>query len=133
MQVFDLDHRPVRLPDADKSFPRVLSLTGDESQVFVQLDISPDLDWFRGHFPDQPVLPGVVQLHWAVLVAQACYDLTAAPKEIKRLKFKNIVTPPQLLELTVSLQGSDEVQFDFSHSGARFSEGRLIFTASPAC
>ena len=133
MQVFDLEQRPVSLPDADKSFPRVLSLTGDESQVLLQLEISPDLDWFRGHFPDQPVLPGVVQLHWAVLVAQACYNLADTPKEIKRLKFKNIVTPPQTLQLTVSLRGSYEIQFDFSNSGATFSEGRLIFTASPEC
>jgi 3-hydroxymyristoyl/3-hydroxydecanoyl-(acyl carrier protein) dehydratase len=133
MQEFDLDRRSVSLPDADQSFPRVLSLTGDETHICARLDISPNLGWFRGHFPDQPVLPGVVQLHWAVLFAQACFGFTAVPTEIKRLKFKKIVMPPQELELTVSKHGSGEVQFEFSSPDATNSEGRLVFGGALPC
>ena len=133
MQEFDLDCRLVSLPDADQSFPRVLSLAGDEAYICVRLNISPDLHWFRGHFPDQAVLPGVIQLHWAVLIAQACFGFSSVPAEIKRLKFKKIVTPPAELELTVSRHGPAAVQFEFSSSDAKNSEGRLFFDEKPAC
>jgi len=133
MQEFDLDTRLVSLPDADDSFPRVLSVTADSGCVRVKLDISPDLAWFRGHFPGQPVLPGVVQLHWAVIVARAIFELSGTPREIKRLKFKKVVTPPQVLQLSVSRQASNEVQFEFRAHDAQNSLGRLVFAESATC
>jgi len=127
MQEFDLDRRVVGLPDADDSFPRVRSVEADSGYLRVKLDISSDLSWFRGHFPNQPVLPGVVQLHWAVLVAQACFDVSGVPAEIKRLKFKKVFTPPQDLELTVHRHSANEIQFQFCGQGEDYSEGRLVF------
>ena len=94
--------------------------------------MSTELDWFRCHFPGQPVLPGVVQLHWAVLVATACFDVSGVPTEIKRLKFKKVFTPPQSLELTLQMRGSSETQFRFSHADDQYSEGRLVFVSDAA-
>jgi 3-hydroxymyristoyl/3-hydroxydecanoyl-(acyl carrier protein) dehydratase len=133
MQDFDLNTRLVSLPDASASFPRVVSVL-DESPCFrLRLDISPDLFWFRGHFPDMPVLPGVVQLHWAVIVASAIFEFSDSPLEIKRLKFKNVVVPPQVLELSVSMQASNEVQFEFCSLDVQHSQGRLVFAENAAC
>jgi 3-hydroxymyristoyl/3-hydroxydecanoyl-(acyl carrier protein) dehydratase len=133
MQEFDLDTRPVRLPDPDHGFPRILSVADDAANIRLCLDISHDLSWFRGHFPGQPVLPGVIQLHWAVIVACACFDFAEAPTAIKRLKFKKIITPPQVVDLSVSVQRANEVQFGFFSSGAQYSEGRLVFPESKTC
>ena len=114
-------------------WPEILSAQIDVESATIKLKISSGLHWFNGHFPDQPVLPGVVQLHWAVLFAQACFGFTAVPTEIKRLKFKKIVMPPQELELTVSKHGSGEVQFEFSSPDATNSEGRLVFGGALPC
>ena len=133
MQEIDLDSRLVSLPDADQNFHEVLSYTGDDSHVCLSLNISADLGWFRGHFPDQPVLPGVIQLHWAVLVAQAYFGMAGVPTEVKRLKYKSIVTPPQILDLTVSTRAAGEIQFNFGDAEAKYSEGRLVFTEDPEC
>lgn len=132
MQEFDLQDRVLGLPDADGSFPHVRSVTADAEGVCVTLDVTSDLNWFRGHFPGQPVLPGVVQLHWAVLVATACLDLAGVPTEIKRLKFKKVFTPPQDLELTLRLCGVAEAQFQFRYEGEEYSEGRLVFPVDAA-
>lgn len=131
MQEFEFDSQLISLPDADQHFPTVLSLVGDGSRACLSLDIGADLAWFRGHFPDQPVLPGVIQLHWAVLVGQTCFGITGVPTEVKRLKYKNIVTPPQILELVVSSHAAGEIQFDFSNNEVRYSEGRLVFERNP--
>ncbi|MDH3613130.1 MAG: hypothetical protein OEU90_10975 [Gammaproteobacteria bacterium] len=133
MQELDLDTRLVSLPDADSNFPRVLSATADSGCVRVKLDISPDLTWFRGHFPDQPVLPGVIQLHWAVIVSRAFFEFSGSPRELKRLKFKKIVTPPRVLELSLRWHASNEVQFEFCGPDAQYSLGRLVFPEGASC
>ena len=133
MQVLDLDSRSISLPDANESFPRVLTATVDQPKVCFGLEISQDLSWFRGHFPDMPILPGVVQLHWAVIVARAVFEFPDLPLEFKRLKFKNVVIPPKVLELSVSAQTPNEVQFDLHSPDEQYSLGRLVFASSTTC
>jgi 3-hydroxymyristoyl/3-hydroxydecanoyl-(acyl carrier protein) dehydratase len=80
-----------------------------------------------------PILPGVVQLHWAVIVARAVFDFPDSPLEVKRLKFKNVVIPPKELELSVAVQSPNEVQFNFHRSDEQYSLGRLVFASSTTC
>jgi len=125
MQVLDLDARSISLPDANENFPGF--------KVCFGLGISEDLSWFRGHFPDMPILPGVVQLHWAVVVARAVFEFPDSPLEVKRLKFKNVVIPPMELELSVCVHEPNEVQFEFHSSDEKYSLGRLVFASSATC
>jgi 3-hydroxymyristoyl/3-hydroxydecanoyl-(acyl carrier protein) dehydratase len=80
-----------------------------------------------------PVLPGVVQLHWAVVVARAVFEFPDSPLEVKRLKFKNVVIPPKELELSVCVHKPNEVQFEFHSSDEKYSLGRLVFASSATC
>ena len=119
-----------RLPAPGGGFPRVLSIRDEAPATRLSLDIAGDLSWFQGHFPGQPVLPGIVQLHVAVLVCRALYGFDDAPQEVKRLKFKNVVIPPRTLELLVVRKGEHEAQFRFSGDGEENSEGRIVFPES---
>lgn len=107
--------------------PAVLSRDGDDKNLRLRLEIREDLDWFRGHFPDLPVLPGVVQLHWAVQFAREHFGLEGNPLDIQRLKFKSVVTPPVVVDLELTRTGTDAVRFGFSGAGRQYSEGRLNF------
>ncbi len=70
--------------------------------------------FFQGHFPENPIMPGVLMLE---ALAQACAilsDLSRTPKEgykflyffasIDNAKFKHVVTPGDQLRLEVKLQ-----------------------------
>lgn len=103
---------------------RVVSNDG----LAVRLSVAEDHECFRGHFPGFPVLPGVVQLHWAVEFARTHFGIPGAVADIKRLKFKNIVSPPAVVELELTRTGEGEVRFVFFDSGAIFSQGRLGFS-----
>ncbi len=107
--------------------PRVLSLVSAPQETSIGLGVPADLDWFRGHFPGKPVLPGIVQVHWAVLACRALYGLPGGPREIKRLKFKRMVAPPAEIELALARVGEHAAQFRFSTRGEQTSGGTIVF------
>lgn len=118
------------LPSPAEGFPRVLSIGAEPPHTRIELDVPEDLCWFSGHFPGQPVLPGIVQLHWATLVCRLLYGFEGVPREVKRLKFKKLVIPPTALELVVSQQGEQAAVFRFSSLGDVNSEGKILFAES---
>ena len=117
-----------RLRGLYDGFPDVASVSVGEDAIHIVLDVSPELSWFAGHFPGQPVLPGIVQTHWAVLVSRTLFGFDEAPPDIKRLKFKNIIVPPRTVTLTLARHGENEVQFRFASSDEDNSEGRIVFS-----
>lgn len=113
--------------ETKNGLPRVLSVLDDVPDRHLLLDISPGLGWFRGHFPGRPVLPGIVQVHWAVLVSAAYFDFHQVPAVINRLKFKNVIVPPSVVELSVARSTKGEISFGYTGAGKQYSEGRLVF------
>lgn len=108
--------------------PKVLGITIESQVTNIQLDVADGLSWFRGHFPGQPVLPGIVQVHWAVQACQILYGFTRPPMEIRRLKFKRVITPPRPVNLRLIRQDGYGVQFVFASRNDEHSEGKLIFS-----
>lgn len=108
-------------------FPRVLSVVGETSEFQLQLDVTADLDGFRGHFPGNPVLAGIVQLHWAARFSSELFEYRKVPLEIKQLKFKNIVKPPARLTLTLRQWAGSQVQFEFNSPQQNHSSGLILF------
>lgn len=108
-------------------FPQILARVEEGDIRRFELEISDELIWFRGHFPDYPILPGVVQLRWAVELSQECFGWQSGPREVMRLKFKSIIVPPVAVELVLTRLGPMEAQFGYTGQGQEYSEGRLIF------
>ena len=46
--------------------PQVLSSTASGDRATYRIRVPPALEHLRGHFPGFPILPGIVQLDWAV-------------------------------------------------------------------
>jgi 3-hydroxymyristoyl/3-hydroxydecanoyl-(acyl carrier protein) dehydratase len=67
-----ISNRPEKtLPHRDPFLwvSRLMERSEDGSQGVVEFDVDEKLDLFRGHFPDRPIFPGVLQLEAG---AQAC-------------------------------------------------------------
>jgi 3-hydroxymyristoyl/3-hydroxydecanoyl-(acyl carrier protein) dehydratase len=117
-------------PDLGPGFAQVLDIEQSPDRLVARLAVPANLDWFRGHFPGEPVLPGIIQTHWAAQFARAAFDYAGQPQRIKRLKFKQVVVPPQELAFVLTRTAAGEVQFAYSSAAGQHSEGRLVF--SPA-
>ena len=105
----------------------IVAREADADSLRVSLDIREELDWVDGHFSKMSVLAGVVQLHWAVILAKEHFGMRGEPLDIQRLKFKSVVIPPIVVEMTLTRTGPTDVQFVCTSPGRQHSEGRLRF------
>jgi 3-hydroxymyristoyl/3-hydroxydecanoyl-(acyl carrier protein) dehydratase len=117
----------------ENRMPGIFSWVSDLPEHRLLLDVSPELVFFKGHFPDNPILPGITQLHWAVGVAMSLFNFNEVPEEVKNLKFKNIVQPSAVLELLLKQKSENEVRFQFVSPGQVHSMGSLRFQEGGSC
>ena len=92
------------------------SVTVDENDgiqgIFV---FPPGFAAFEGHFPDQPVLPAVVQLAAVRLLASRQIGHPLIPTGIHRAKFKSIILPEMCMTVKLQLkQSGDAVSLSFT-------------------
>ena len=87
-----------------------------------------DLPVFRGHFPTTPIVPGVIQVGWAVELARAHGLSRGRFTGISSAKFRRLVQPGMRLAARLepgTRQGL--LQFRFESGNAIVSTGRLQF------
>ena len=74
------------------------------------LQLPPDLSAFQGHFPGNPVLPGVAYIYIAEKLASTFTGLPLVLKQLKKTKFFAPSFPLDQLEIsgTVSCDPADE-------------------------
>jgi 3-hydroxymyristoyl/3-hydroxydecanoyl-(acyl carrier protein) dehydratase len=112
---------------ADPTRPEVLDVVAGPTALKLKLYVPATLQWFRGHFPEQPILPGVVQLAWAMGFARERFALDPAVEKIVELKFLRVIRPGAELELELAWSaGERELGFRFRQRESTCSSGRFI-------
>jgi 3-hydroxymyristoyl/3-hydroxydecanoyl-(acyl carrier protein) dehydratase len=82
----------------------------------LELEVAADSPWVEGHFPDRPVLPGVVLLRWAIEAAGWLWPELATVRSISNLKFQHPILPPARLTLTLDVaQGGESRRLKFRY------------------
>ncbi|PAA38959.1 acyl-CoA synthetase family protein [Pseudomonas fragi] len=110
--------------------PEVLSQSEDAGQWTLNLSIPPDLAFFSGHFPKTPVLPGVVQVDWAMVLGQQLLDLPPRFAGMEVLKFQQLVRPGDAIELTLRFDSQRaKLHFAYRNATAPCSSGRIVLEA----
>ena len=102
---------------------RVQSTTGAQIDLVVPLD----LRYFRGHFPGAPIVPGVVQIKWAIGFARNLLKAGGSFAGMKTVKFLDVMQPGAAATLQLDYTAaSGELRFSFESKQARYSNGRLL-------
>ncbi|MDB5969860.1 MAG: hypothetical protein JWQ90_2310 [Hydrocarboniphaga sp.] len=101
-----------------------------DSRVELELQLSPDRDRadgpFEGHFPEHAVLPGLIQLHWVVELAQRHLQVGARFRDLVGVKFQKVIQPGQRLNLELEWNDAlGELRFRYHASGDTYSSGKL--------
>jgi acyl-coenzyme A synthetase/AMP-(fatty) acid ligase len=117
-------------PKAKPTMPRERLLEGGERRAVFELFAPADLLYFEGHFPEHPVLPGVVQIDWAIALGRRCFDLPENFLGIQVLKFQHVIRPetPVMLELVHDPVKSG-LTFRYSSAAGQHSSGTILWGA----
>ncbi len=90
------------------------------------MTVPDDLVFLEGHFEGFPVVPGVVQVGWAIEAAQAAFGAAPAVGAVENLKFKDLLLPGQRGVLEVEWnEARDLLRFRLAAGERVFSTGRL--------
>ena len=113
--------------------PEVLSQQNTDGEWQLELSVPPDLAYFSGHFPTAPVLPGVVQVDWAMALGQALLHLPPRFAGMEVLKFQQLIRPGDQITLTLRFDAErGKLYFAFRNGGSPCSSGRILLEAANA-
>lgn len=112
----------------DNEIGNIAACELQEDTLTMSMQVPESLRWFEGHFPEQPVLAGVVQTHWAVEIAQVVFDVTGQFDKINNLKFKAVIMPNIQLTLTLQYMPDKQlVKFNYQDESVVYSQGQIYF------
>jgi 3-hydroxymyristoyl/3-hydroxydecanoyl-(acyl carrier protein) dehydratase len=98
---------------------------GEEARLVAR--IPDELAYFVGHFDNLAIVPGVVQIQWAVHYARVCLGIEGRFSSMEAIKFKEFMRPGQTLELRLNRAGADRLKFVFCSQDTEYSSGRIYF------
>jgi 3-hydroxyacyl-[acyl-carrier-protein] dehydratase len=98
-------------------------------QITIDLYLPPSLVHFSGHFPGLPLLPGVIQIDWAMRYACEYLNVSGKFSMMENIKFQAILLPDACVELTLIWDAAKKrIEFSYASGEQKYSSGRLVFS-----
>lgn len=118
----------------DKNLPKlplVVNTEHENTEATLFLELPYNLYYFDGHFPGNPVLPGVVQTHWAIHYGKELFNIQGEFSHLEAIKFQHIITPENTLTLKIKYnEDKNKLTFSYSATNIKYSSGRVAFKDS---
>lgn len=132
LQLFD---KADATPSARPTLPQILNSSADDTGAVGQrqllLHIPADLLYFDGHFASAPILPGVVQVHWAEHFARELFALDGEFAAMEVIKFQKVIVPDSVVTLDLAYDaGKNKITFAYHSPAAQHSSGRIVLGAA---
>ena len=108
--------------------PEIVEVERSEEQAKLKLVVPEALLYFRGHFPGFAILPGVVQLDWAIQYGKQHFALGAVFASTIRIKFRKPIRPNHRLTLSLKyVRSRNSIYFDYADAEGACSSGQIGF------
>jgi 3-hydroxymyristoyl/3-hydroxydecanoyl-(acyl carrier protein) dehydratase len=109
--------------------PHVQAVQRSDALIELELSLPPSLLYFEGHFDGFPILPGVVQLHWALRFARLHLPVGRRLPVEMQIKFRRPIRPEARLVLALSFKevpDRKQVTFAYRCDDVPCSSGKII-------
>jgi len=101
-------------------------------ELVLTLDLDPALAGFQGHFPGDPILPGVVQVDWAARFGAEAFGPLGEFRGLAQVKFHRALRPGRRVDLHLAFDPArGQLRFAFRDGAELLSGGTLLFGARP--
>jgi 3-hydroxyacyl-[acyl-carrier-protein] dehydratase len=117
-------------PDVERVIllPQIDSIERHRNSLSLRFVVHDTLDYFDGHFPECKLLPGVVQIGWAVEIARTEIPIDGRFRALAGVKFMRVIQPGAAVSLDLSCTDDRrELSFEFRSGGVICSSGRVLF------
>jgi 3-hydroxymyristoyl/3-hydroxydecanoyl-(acyl carrier protein) dehydratase len=104
--------------------------TGARTGIRIELTVPKDLYYFQGHFPGQPLLPGVVQVAWAMELAGEYLPSVNSRtfQGLSAIKFMRVIEPGASVTLDLTFDADKQrLSFDYFSAAGSYSSGAAQF------
>ncbi|MCW5752388.1 MAG: hypothetical protein KIT81_14710 [Alphaproteobacteria bacterium] len=113
-----------------QQWPEILSRSRTGNVLALSLFVPGRLLYFQGHFPEAPILPGIVQLHWAVELAREAFALGQSAPVAVQVKYRNVIRPEARLDLELRFDPARRrLGFAYREGERPCASGQLNFPA----
>lgn len=86
-----------------KEFYKIVNLYSSDSRIIATIKLNPDHEVYKGHFPTQPVVPGVIQLQIIKEILEEVLETKLFMGNIIQVKYLIPITPVENPELTFNI------------------------------
>ncbi len=94
----------------------------DENQL--ELVFLKDSNFFKGHFTNYPIVPGVVQLYFASFYINELFGLKLDMGQLKKIKFSNLMFPDKSVDL-IFTDKNDSILYKYQKGDKVYSSGQF--------
>ncbi len=110
----------------------VLESNFNGQQLNAKVEINPENRLFEGHFPDNPVTPGVIQLQLVKELLEQELNRELEVLTMSRVKFLAILNPNEVpvLDVVIDIKQTEEGQVDVKAAGSANGVSFFKFYAS---
>jgi hypothetical protein len=108
------------------SGPHVRAVRRTAAQVEIDLLIPATLTCFPDHFPRLGILPGVLQIDWAIRLAREHLDVAGVFRGLRTVKFLHPILIDTMPTLTLA-RAPGELSFTYRLAEQVCSSGRALF------
>lgn len=110
----------------NQQYPHILSQQHADEMWSCQLQFSPELQCFKGHFDGFPIYPGVGQLGFLIYFAQQQWLDLSHCQGYEQVKFQELIRPYDVLQLELKRE-QQKVLFKLCKAEQIVASGRLVF------
>ncbi len=96
--------------------PSILKQFIAKEKIELDLIFNKDHIFFKGHFDNFPILPGIAQIHYAIFFIKKFFDKNISIVKFKKIKFSKAIFPEKNLTLNIIKQKNNSFAFLFKAS-----------------
>ncbi len=109
-------------------WPIITSEQRLENEASLECDIPSELIYFDGHFSGNPILPGIVQVHWAEAFGRRLLPLQGSFTRLENIKFQRVIVPASRVVLNLRYdEVKQKLSFEYRSEKGIHSNGRICF------
>lgn len=109
--------------------PHIKVLEKTASDCLLELTVPSSLLYFKGHFDELPILPGITQVDWVIAFAKTYLGISNTFCDMRQLKFQQVIQPEDIIKLSFSFSDkTNTLTFKyFSDENGVHSSGRITY------